>query len=144
MSDAREKGVNMTLRESIMQARKDFPLKTEEVEFMGQKVWAREMTDYNRRAIEQARVKDPGTKKARLDMRMEPATVVCQNTFDGPNGTAKRAFQDGDELYIKDLPSSEVDRVFEAIYRLSGMTGQASEDAEKNSEPTTTSTSDAS
>ncbi len=139
-----ERGVNMTLREKLMAKQKFTALKCEKVPFMGEDVWAREVRDKKVRQIQGSVVKNAGTAKQSIDGTNIPYHYIIAGTFDGPDADAKPVFMMGDELYLGDYPSSEIETLSNAIMRLSGQLPNSVEEAVKNSEPTTTSGSDAS
>ena len=108
-------------------------LKREPVMMGDVQVYAWGLSQSQRSAVEAGNLDDKGNvDPERLqDYR---ARVLIAGTRDGMEDNAPFTFLPGDEMHLRDVPAAEVEPVFEAILRLSGMTKEAREEVRKNSE----------
>ena len=117
----------MGLRESIL-ASTDLP--REPVKAWGQTVWVRTLSGAEKDAFEDQSVvaAGQGMRAVRANFRARLAALVCCDA-DG-----KRLFTDADAQALGQTSACELEKIVKVAARLNGMTPDALEKAEKNSE----------
>lgn len=120
----------MGLRDELLADSDD--LQREPIRAFGRDLWVWELTGEQRDEYEQSRYKFGKDGRAKLDLRNTRAKLVVMALRDSGEKGAKRLFIDGDEAFVGKKSGKELERIFAAASKLSGLRDGEESDAKKN------------
>jgi hypothetical protein len=130
-------------RERLLSDKTKASLKRKPVMMGDVEVYAWELTSKQKTTLEASNMNSKGEADPEKFSDYRSRVLIVGVRDSGEDG-APRTFEDGDEMYLADLPASVVEEAYLAVLDLSGLTKDAQEALKKNSTTSTAGSSTAS